>query len=307
MLLLTIKNGVNKKKKIHSDGVFTVVNYIILFMIFIIVAYPLVYVISASFSSSDAIIQGRVKLFPVDFSLAGYEAVFSNKSVWTGYANSFFYMIVGTTLNVITTIMIAYPLTRKDLIGRKLVIGMLLFTMLFNAGLIPNYLTIDYLGLMDKRLVMILPKLLNPFNVIITMTYFKQTIPKELLEASIIDGCDNFKFITKIVVPLSKSIIAVISLYYAVAHWNAYFDAMLYLKSVALRPLQLVLRDILIQNQMSAEMMSTMDPDSLQVQENLAVLLKYSLIIIASIPLMILYPFVQKHFVKGVMIGSVKG
>ncbi|QUI25830.1 carbohydrate ABC transporter permease [Vallitalea pronyensis] len=307
MLLLTIKNGVNKKKKIHSDGVFTVVNYIILFMIFIIVAYPLVYVISASFSSSDAIIQGRVKLLPVDFSLAGYEAVFSNKSVWMGYANSFFYMIVGTTLNVITTIMIAYPLTRKDLIGRKLVIGMLLFTMLFNAGLIPNYLTIDYLGLMDKRLVMILPKLLNPFNVIITMTYFKQTIPKELLEASIIDGCDNFKFITKIVVPLSKSIIAVISLYYAVAHWNAYFDAMLYLKSVALRPLQLVLRDILIQNQMSAEMMSTMDPDSLQVQENLAVLLKYSLIIIASIPLMILYPFVQKHFVKGVMIGSVKG
>ncbi|WP_246552245.1 carbohydrate ABC transporter permease [Vallitalea pronyensis] len=305
--MLTIKNGVNKKKKIHSDGVFTVVNYIILFMIFIIVAYPLVYVISASFSSSDAIIQGRVKLLPVDFSLAGYEAVFSNKSVWMGYANSFFYMIVGTTLNVITTIMIAYPLTRKDLIGRKLVIGMLLFTMLFNAGLIPNYLTIDYLGLMDKRLVMILPKLLNPFNVIITMTYFKQTIPKELLEASIIDGCDNFKFITKIVVPLSKSIIAVISLYYAVAHWNAYFDAMLYLKSVALRPLQLVLRDILIQNQMSAEMMSTMDPDSLQVQENLAVLLKYSLIIIASIPLMILYPFVQKHFVKGVMIGSVKG
>lgn len=290
-----------------KDVQFNILNYAILLMLFIIVAYPLIYVISASFSSSSAIIQGRVVLFPVEFSLAGFEAVFSNKSIWSGYANSFFYMSVGTVLNVIVTIMLAYPLTRKDLIGKKFFIGMILFTMLFNAGLIPNYMLINNLGLLDTRMVMILPKLINPFNAIITITYFKSSIPEDLREAAIIDGCDDFTFIRKVVLPLSKSIIAVISLFYAVQHWNSYFDAMLYLKSVDLRPLQLVLRDILVQNQLSAEMMSGMDPESLQAKENLAILLKYSLIIVASVPLMIIYPFVQKHFVKGVMIGSVKG
>lgn len=296
-----------KNKLLDKDFIFSLVNYIILFILFIVVAYPLIYVISASFSSSEAIIQGRVKLLPVDFSLAGYEAVFSNDAIWMGYGNSFFYMAVGTVLNVITTIMMAYPLTRKDLIGRKVLVGLLLFTMMFNAGLIPGYILIDKLGLIDTRMVMILPKLLNPFNVIITITYFKQSISDELREAAIIEGCDDITFIRKIVLPLSKSIIAVISLYYAVAHWNSYFDAMLFLKSVNLRPLQLVLRDILIQNQMSADMMTGMDPDSIEAKANLAILLKYSLIIVASMPLMMIYPFVQKHFVKGVMIGSVKG
>lgn len=305
-------SGIKRKKSFFSklldkDIQFNVINYMVLILLFVIVAYPLVYVISASFSSSSAIIQGRVKLLPVEFSLSGYEAVFSNKSIWMGYLNSFIYMSVGTVLNVVITIMLAYPLTRKDLVGKKFFIGMVLFTMLFNAGLIPNYMLINNLNLLDTRAVMILPKLINPFNAIITMTFFKTSIPDELREASVIDGCDDFTFIRVVVLPLSKSIIAVIALYYAVQHWNSYFDAMLYLKSTHLRPLQLVLRDILIQNQLSAEMMTGMDPDSLQAKENLAVLLKYSLIIVASLPLMVIYPFVQKHFVKGVMIGSVKG
>lgn len=294
-------------KERGADKAFTVVNNIILFLLFILVAYPLIYVISASFSSSTAIIQGSVFLFPVDFSLEGYEAVFSYKSIMTGYGNSFFYMTVGTSVNIVMTIMLAYPLSRKKLRGKRFISLMLVFTMVFNAGLIPNYLLIRDLGLIDTRAVMIIPKAINVWNVMITITYFRTMIPDELLEASRIDGCDDITFIRAVVLPLSKPIIAVITLFYAVEHWNSFFDAMIYIKSTNLRPLQLVLREILVQNQISMDMISSIDPESLAVKENLATLLKYSLIIVSSLPLMMLYPFIQKHFVKGMMVGSVKG
>ncbi|QUI24685.1 carbohydrate ABC transporter permease [Vallitalea pronyensis] len=294
-------------KETGADKAFTFINYTVLTMLFIAVAYPLIYVISASFSSSSAIIQGKVFLWPVNFNLDGYKAVFNYASIMTGFANSSFYMIVGTSVNIALTVMIAYPLSRQNLIGKRVISLMLIFTMIFNAGLIPNYLLIDKLDLIDKRAVMIIPKALNVWNVMITITYFRRTIPKELLEASQIDGCDDFKFIRMVVLPLSKPILAVITLFYAVEHWNAFFDAFLYIKSASLRPLQIVLREILVQNQISMDMISSIDPENLAVKENLATLLKYSLIIVSSLPLMLLYPFIQKYFVKGVMVGSVKG
>lgn len=296
-----------KYKNTGTDRVFNIVNGIILAFIFIVVAYPLIYVVSASLSSPTAIIQGRVKLLPVDFSLGGYKAVFANGAVVTGFLNSMFYMIVGTCVNVMMTVMLAYPLSRKGFYGGKAITLLLIFTMMFNAGLIPNYLLIDSLNLIDKRAVMIIPKALNVWNVMITITYFRTTIPDELLEASQVDGCTDFNFIGKIVLPLSKPILAVISLFYAVQHWNSFFDAMLYLNSEKLVPLQIVLRDILVQNQLSMDMITSLDPESISVRENLAVLLKYALIVVSSLPLLIMYPFIQKYFVKGIMIGSVKG
>lgn len=294
-------------KERGADKAFSIVNNIVLGIIFILVAYPLVYVISASFSSPTAIIQGAVFLWPVEPNLEGYIAVLTNDAIMLGFGNSFFYMIVGTLVNISLTVLIAYPLSRTDFFGRRFMSLMLVFTMIFNAGLIPNYMLIKSLGLMDTRAVMIIPTALNVWNVMITITYFRTTIPKELLEASQIDGCDDFKFVRMIVIPLSKPIIAVITLFYAVEHWNSYFNALIYLKSASLRPLQIVLREILVQNQISIDMISSMDPEALAAKENLATLLKYSLIIISSLPLMILYPFIQKHFVKGIMVGSVKG
>lgn len=296
-----------KFRETGSDKVFNIVNNIVLIIIFLLVAYPLLYVVSASFSDSSAIIQGKVILFPVDFNFDGYKAVFEHKAILTGFGNSFFYMVVGTSLNVAMTVMLGYPLSRQNFFGKRVMSLMLVFTMIFNAGLIPNYLLIKQLGLLDTRAVMIIPKALDVWNVMIAITYFRTTIPNELLEASRIDGCDDFTFVRKVVLPLSKPIIAVITLFYAVAHWNTFFDAMLYLKSTDLRPLQLVLREILVNNQISLDMISSMDPQSLAAKENLAVLLKYSLIVVSSLPLMLLYPFIQKHFVKGIMVGSVKG
>lgn len=296
-----------KLKETGVDKTFNIVNSIILVLIFTIVAYPLIYVISASFSSSTAIIQGRVRILPVEFNLEGYKAVFAHKAIVTGFMNSMFYMVVGTSLNILFTVMLAYPLSRKDFVGKSAIALLLIFTMMFNAGLIPNYLLIKSLGIIDTRAVMIIPKALNVWNVMITITYFKTTIPDELLEAAKIDGCTDFKFISRIVLPLSKPIIAVITLFYAVQHWNSFFDAMIYISSARLLPLQMVLRDILVSNQISFEMLADMDPESMAVKENLAILLKYSLIVVSSVPLMILYPFIQKHFVKGIMVGSVKG
>lgn len=294
-------------KETGRDKLFTITNLIVLSIIFIIVAYPLVYIISASFSNADAIVAGRVKFFPVEPTLAGYTAVFEHKGIMRGFYNSFFYMFVGTAFNIVMTILIAYPLSRDNVPGKRIISLMLVFTMMFQAGLIPNYLLIRQLNLIDTRWVMIIPKALNVWNVMITITYFRTTIPKELLEASQIDGCDDFNFVLRVVLPLSKPIIAVITLFYAVAHWNTFFDAMIYLSDATLQPLQLILRNILVQNQVSMDMLASIDPESLAQSERLAVLLKYSLIVVSSAPLMMLYPFIQKHFVKGMMVGSVKG
>jgi putative aldouronate transport system permease protein len=289
----------------RGDRIFTVCNYIFLSLLVLSVLYPLIYVLSASLSSTNAVASGRVWLFPVEFSLLGYKKIFEYSKIWTGYGNSLFYMVVGTTVNVVLTILAAYPLSRRDFYGRGIFMFLFVFTMMFNGGLIPNYLLVQDLGLLNSRWALIIPNALSVFNVIITMSFFKSTIPNELLESAQLDGCNDFKFLFKVVLPLSAPIIAVISLFYAVGHWNSYFGALIYLRDASLFPLQLILRDILVQNSVDPSMMG--DATQLANKIGLQQLLKYSLIVVSSLPVLIAYPFVQRFFVKGVMIGSLKG
>lgn len=294
-------NGINDTK---IDKIFTTINHIVLTILLIVFLYPLIYIVSSSFSSADAVTAGEVWLWPVDFSLEGYKAVFAYKQIWTGYGNSLFYMIVGTFINITLTILAAYPLSRKDFYGRNFFMLLFLFTMLFSGGLIPNYLLVKELGMLNTRWAMIIPNAMSVFNVIITRTYFKMTIPDELHEAAKMDGCSDFRFLAKVVLPLSGPIIAVMGLFYAVGHWNAFFNALIYLRDQDYYPLQLVLNNILVQNEVDPEMF--IDVESQAAIAGLRELLKYSLIVVASIPVLVIYPFVQKHFVKGVMIGSLK-
>lgn len=292
-------------KESGADRLFTIFNYVMLSLVLIIVLYPLIYVVSASFSSSSAVLSGRVWLWPVEPTLDGYKAVFKNTMVIKGFMNTVFYTLAGTAINLILTVMAAYPLSRKDFKGRNAFMLLFVFTMLFNGGLIPTYLIVKDLGMIDTVWSMLVPAALSVWNVIIMRTYFQTTIPNELLEASQLDGCSDFRFLRSIVLPLSGPILAVIALFYAVGHWNQYFNAMIYLKRADLYPLQLVLRDILVQNEVNIDMLG--DAKTAAARQGLRELLKYSLIVVTSVPLLVVYPFLQKFFVKGVMIGSIKG
>ncbi|OPH59993.1 sugar ABC transporter permease [Paenibacillus ferrarius] len=288
-----------------DDRLFTILNYIILFIFTITILYPLVYIVSASFSSSTAVISGKVWLYPVEPTLAGYEAVFKHRLIMSSFLNSVFYTVVGTTINVLFTLIAAYPLSRKDFMPRNAIMALFVFTMMFSGGLIPSYLVVKELGMIDTRWSLIIPGALAVMNMIIARTYFQTTIPDELLEAAHMDGCSDFTFVRKIVLPLSGPIIAVISLFYAVGHWNQYFNALLYLKHQELYPIQLVLRDILVQNEVDASMIT--DVADQAARDGLRELLKFSLIVVSTLPVLIIYPFIQRHFVKGMMIGSLKG
>lgn len=288
-----------------GDRLFVVFVYLFLTLILVIVAVPLIYILSSSVSSPQAVTSGKVWLFPVDFTLDGYKAVFRNPQIGVGYMNSLFYTVVGTVVNVALTIMLGYPLAKKTLYGRSFFMVLLVITMMFDGGLIPYYLVVKDLHLLDTRWAMILPGAMGVFQVIVARTFFQTTIPDELSEAAELDGCSDLRFIFSIVLPLSKPIIAVMTLMYAVGHWNAYFDALIFLRSPDLFPLQIILRNILILNTVDASMMANVN--QMQAQQGLKDLIKYSLIVVASAPVLIIYPFVQKHFVKGVMIGSLKG
>lgn len=289
----------------RRDKVFNFVNISIVTLFFLAVLFPLIYVVSASFSDPNKVIQGRVWLWPVGFNLEGYKAVFDNPRVMSGYLNSFIIMVGGTAVNVVMTILAGYPLSRKDFPDRHLLMGLFVFTIMFSGGLIPTYILVKNLGLIDTRWALILPTAIGVWNAIIVRTYFQTTIPGDLLEAAQIEGCNEFHFLWKIVIPLSGPIIAVITLFYAVGHWNQFFQALLYLKDEAKYPLQIVLREILVENTITD--MSSMDVESQLLRQRLRELLKYSLIIVASAPLLMIYPFIQKYFVKGIMIGSLKG
>ncbi|RXZ79947.1 carbohydrate ABC transporter permease [Paenibacillaceae bacterium] len=292
-------------KESLGDRLFTILNYGLLSLFLITVLYPLVYIASASISEPSAVISGRVWLWPVGFTLEGYEAVFKHKLIWSGFRNSLYYTVFGTLINVFMTVLAAYPLARKDFYGRNVIMVLFVFTTMFSGGLIPGYLLVKDLGLLNSVWAMVLPGALSIWNVIIARTYFQTTIPDELLEAAQLDGCNDFKFVWKIVLPLSGPILAVISLYYAVGHWNQFFNALIYLRTQSLYPLQIILRDILIQNDVDAMMLT--DVDQTAKREAMRSLLKFSLIVVSTIPLLVVYPFVQKYFVKGVMIGSLKG
>jgi multiple sugar transport system permease protein/putative aldouronate transport system permease protein len=274
-------------------------------LILLVVLYPLLYVLSSSFSSPAAVLSGRVVLWPVDFSLDGYTTVFKNRDVFIGYYNSFRYMIMGTTINVAATMIAAYPLSRKDTPFRNLWMFLFTFTMFFGGGLIPNYMLMMDLKLIDTAWVMMIPGAISVWNMIIARTFIQHSIPGELLEAAEIDGCSDARYFFVMVLPLSKAVIAVIALYYAVGHWNAYFDALIYLNRRTLYPLQLFLREILVINTFDPAFI--IDPELMVKKQGLADLLKYSLIIVATVPMLIIYPFAQRYFIKGVMIGSLKG
>lgn len=270
----------------------------------VVVAYPLLIIVSSSFSDAQAVMAGKVWFLPVGFNLNGYAAVFRNEQILTGFCNTLLYTVCGTLLAVCLTIMGRLSPLPQRLLRPGSLYGHFTFTMLFGGGLIPSYLLNRSLGFVDSRLSLIVLGSLSVYNVIIARTFFQSTIPSELLEAAQIDGCDDFRFILKILLPLSTTIIAVLSLFYAVGYWNSYYTAIIYIRSAEKLPLQIVLRNILIMSQM-ADMMEDV---SLSMQfQGMQDLIKYAVIVVSSAPILAFYPFIQKYFVKGVMIGSLKG
>ena len=283
---------------------FTII-YIVSFLLLLSVLYPVIIIISSSFSSPFAVSSGQVTLLPVDPGLRGYQTVFKDARVPMGYRNTIFYTVFGTLINVSMTLICAYPLTRKKLPHRGLFTVFFTFTMLFSGGMIPSYLLIRDLKMLNTVWAMIIPGAFSVWSMVITRTFISQSIPEELFEATQIDGCSDFKYFFLFVLPLSKAVIAFITMQYAVGHWNAYFNAFIYLTRKELYPLQVFLREILILSQFSPS--DIMDEETAMAFQGLADLLKYSLIVISTAPILCIYPFFQKYFVKGVMIGSIKG
>lgn len=287
-----------------GDRLFLVGVYLFLTIVFVLVFYPLLYVFSSSLSSPLAVSSGRVWLWPVDFSLRGYQVTLGNPQIITGYANSLYYTFFGTLISVVLTVLLAYPLSRRTLAGRNSIMLFITFTMIFSGGLIPTYLVVKELGMLNTRWALLIPQAVAAWQVIIARTFFQVNIPEELAEAAALDGCSDLRFLWSVVLPLSKPILAVLVLMYAVGQWNAYFDALLYLKSADLQPLQLVLRSILILNTATS---GTMDAVTMAERQQMADLLKYALIVVGSLPVLLIYPFAQRYFVRGMLIGSIKG
>ena len=290
-------------KETFSDKVFNFFNVLLTILITLIVLYPLIYILSASFSDPMAVMNGEVLLIPVDFTFAGYQKVFQNEDIVTGYLNSIQYTIVGTAVNLVMTVLGAYPLSRKDFYGRNVLTAFFAFTMFFGGGMIPTYLVIQDLGLLNNFWVMILPGAVSVWSMVIVRTFFQSSIPDELREAAVIDGCSNTRLLMTIILPLSIPVLAVSTMQYAVGHWNAYFNALIYITDREKYPLQMVLRELLMQSKMD----EMMDTEGAVTQQMLAESLKYAVMVVASVPVLLLYPFLQRYFVKGVMVGAIKG
>lgn len=296
-----MKQRVKEKKEVPQDKAVSIFFNTVGILILIVEAYPLIYVLSASFSSSDAISLGKVYLWPVEFSMEGYKMLVQNSQILNGFKNSIIYMGLGVLLNMSLTMLLAFPLSRKELPGRNLITVFVAVTMYVSGGLIPTFLLVSKLELVDTLWGLILPTAISTTNMIIMRTYFNSTIPEELREAAFLDGCSYTKYFLRIVIPLAAPILAVIALYYAVDSWNTYFNALIYLRSTEKANLQLVLRDILLANQVSS------GDGSYAENSKLGVTIKYAVIVVSCVPMLIVYPFVQRYFTKGVMIGSIKG
>lgn len=290
-----------------GDRVMDTAINIVMALLFLVVLYPLIYVVSSSFSSGDAVFNGKVILWPVDFSTFGYEIVLKFPKVWVGYKNTIINTVLGTIMNVFTTTLVAYPLSRKEFQGKGFYMFIFMFTMWFGGGLVPTYILMSDLGLINNRLSVLLTGLVSISNMVVMRSFFRNSIPGDLHDAARVDGISDIGYLIKIVLPLSKAIFSVITLYYAVAHWNAYFSAMIYLREPSMMTLQQVLKDLLAQANPSLDDVSDMSAEDLANMQYAADLMKYSLIVISSAPILCAYPFVQKYFEKGVMIGSVKG
>ena len=285
-----------------GDKAFRIIVTILITIVAVAMVYPFIVLLSSSFSDPMAIMRGEVWLFPVRPTIAAYQMVARHPDIWGAYANTIRYTLVGTSINIVLTVLGAYPLSRKDLYGRNFFMVMFLFTMFFSGGMIPSFLLVRNLGMLDTMWALILPTAISVWNLIIMRTFFQYTIPDELHESAALDGANDLVFLIKVVIPLSGPIIAVMVLFYGVGHWNAWFSALLYIQNRSLLPLQMILREIIIQ-------FSTQDvagagvADAEMVGEGV----RFATMMIATLPIMCLYPFLQRYFVKGVMIGALKG
>jgi putative aldouronate transport system permease protein len=284
------------------DRLFLLGVYVLLITFLLVVLLPLLYIVASSFSSPAAVSAGRVFLWPVEFTLRGYEVALSSPQIVRGFTNSLFYTVVGTLISVTLTVMLAYPLSRADFVGRKVLTGAVVFTMLFAGGLIPTYLVVQAMGMLDTRWALLIPNAVAVWPAILAITYFRTAVPDEVREAGELDGASDLRILWQLVLPLATPMIAVIALMYAIVQWNSYFDALIYLRDDSLYPLQLVLRNILILNTDAGG-----DATSSLERQQLANLLKYSLIVISTVPVMLIYPFVARYFTKGLTLGAVKG
>lgn len=294
------------ERESFGDKCFVIVNAVLLTLVLIAVLYPLWFVLIASISDTAAVLTGKVWLWPRDFTLAGYKIVLQNGELLRSYGNTVLYTAMGTAINLVLTVMAAYPMSRRDYRGRNALMAFIVFTMFFSGGMIPTYLLVKDLGMLNTIWAMVIPNAVSVWNIIIMRTFFQQSLPYEIQEAAQIDGCSDIKILLRIVLPLSKPILAVMVLFYAVGHWNAFFNALIYLTDRDLYPLQLILREILIQGQM-ASMMESGDTTGMARRIMEAESIKYAVVIIANLPVLLLYPFLQKYFVKGVLVGSLKG
>lgn len=294
-----------------GDRAFVITNSTLLILLFVIMLYPMIFVLSASISDPAMVSAGKMVLWPVGINFDGYMQLRDYGEIWLGYANTIFYTVAGTFLNLAVTIPCAYALSRKDMAGRNIIMTYFIITMYFSGGMIPAYLNMRDLNLVNTRWVLLIAGLVSVYNLIVSRTFFSSTVPWELHEAATLDGCSDFRMFTQIVLPLSKPIMVVLMLYYGVGRWNTYFDAMIYLRDRELFPLQLFLREILIQSQMASSALSSAvdasETAALLRQQDTANQLKYVLIVVSTLPMLIVYPWLQKYFAKGVMIGSVKG
>ncbi|MCU6792225.1 carbohydrate ABC transporter permease [Paenibacillus sp. WQ 127069] len=291
-----------------GDRLFQAANTTFLLLLVALILYPLLYIVSASVSDPTYVNSGQMWLFPKGFTLEGYNRVFRNADIWTGYMNSIVYTVGGVALNLAVTLPCAYALSRRNLAGRQAFTLFIVFTMFFSGGLIPTYLLVKSLGLVNTYGALILPSAASAINIIVSRTFFQGNVPQEMEEAAAMDGCSDFRLFMQIILPLSKALIAVMALFYGVGHWNQYFNALIYLSNRELYPLQLFLREILVQQEISAQMLTTGSDLEMDMSEQTRIseLIKYAVMIIAALPLLIVFPFVQKHFVQGVMIGSLK-
>ena len=298
-------------QKSKADKRFDVLNLFVMSLLLLIMLYPLYFTVIASVSDPYKVVSGKVYLWPEGFTLDAYRYVFNDARVWRGYGNTIFYTVFGTLFNLFLTLPCAYVMSKKDLVGRNLFSLFFLVSMYFGGGLIPTYLQVKAYGLLNKSYTLIVLGGISVYNMVVTRVYYQTAIPNELYESASIDGLSDFGKFVRIAIPLSAPIIAVMALYYAVSHWNSYFSALIYTSDTSLQPLQIVLRNIPLLNQAALnDVVETTDAEALADaarRSYLAESMKYALIFVASAPLLIAYPFVQKHFVKGMMIGAVKG
>jgi putative aldouronate transport system permease protein len=292
----------------RKDKIFNLINNVLLLLVVACVLYPLVFILSASISDPVLVSLGEVWLWPRSITLDGYKRILEFQPIWTGYRNTIFYTVAGTSINLVVTLTAAYSLSRKDLPAKNVFMLLFVLTMFFHGGLIPTFLVVKQLGLVDSIWAMILPNAAFMWNIIIARAFFQNSIPIELQESAQIDGCSNTRLFWSIVLPLSKPIIAVMALFYGVSHWNAFFNALIYLSNRDLYPLQLILREILIMNQVTDMMNMTSDQmEDMVKRMYMAEIMKYGLVVVSSLPVLIAYPFLQKYFMKGVLIGAIKG